>query len=487
MVTDSSHVLKEAIHAEASPIRVPHISRSHGTDHGAATRCLESLRSHSVSVARARVIVGSCKNVLSRFRRVEHRSATVSILRVPAATVPQYTAGEVAALPVDKSVSRILIVSQVTVSGVAICVRNLVRAAVDSGYEVTVACPSKGDLAAWTEEEGAKWERLEMRRAPHPGDLVAALRVRRLARASTLVHLHSSKAGAVGRLALASLGRTRPPSVVTPHGWSWLVGGWARPAYRLIEWILFPVTTAVVAVSDGERSHGRAVLGSRAARIEVIPNGVDVDRFCPHGPVASRTDDPLVVCVGRLVPARGADVAVAALALMTTPTVRLRLVGDGSDRAAIEDQVSSLGLAGRVEMVGFRVDPAPDLRAADVVVIPSRYDGMALVLLEAMACGAAIVATQVSGSSALDGAGEIVPIEDPRALAEAVDTLLADPDRRRFLGLAARERVVEQYPLQRSLETTIRLWQDLGACSPSNRPITEVQLREGVNQTTGFG
>ena len=247
------------------------------------------------------------------------------------------------------------------------------------------------------------------------------------------------------------------------------------------------MTTAVVAVSDGERSHGRAVLGSRASQIEVIPNGVDVDRFSPHGPVASRTDDPLVVCVGRLVPARGADVAVAALALMTTPTVRLRLVGDGSDRAAIEDQVSSLGLAGRVEMVGFRVDPAPDLRAADVVVIPSRYDGMALVLLEAMACGAAIVATQVSGSSALDGAGEIVPIEDPRALAEAVDTLLADPDRRRFLGLAARERVVEQYPLQRSLETTIRLWQDLGACSTSNRPITEVQLREGVNQTTGFG
>ena len=203
-------------------------------------------------------------------------------------------------LHVDKSVGRVLIVSQATVAGVAICVRNLVRAAVDSGYDVTVACPSKGDLAAWIEEEGARWERLEMRRAPHPGDLLAFLRVRRLARASTLVHLHSSKAGAVGRLALASLGRTRPPSVFTPHGWSWLVGGWAGPFYRLIEWALLPVTTAVVAVSDGEQAHGRTVLGRRAAGIEVIPNGVDTVRFSHRGPVAPRSDDPLVVCVGRL-------------------------------------------------------------------------------------------------------------------------------------------------------------------------------------------
>jgi glycosyltransferase involved in cell wall biosynthesis len=389
--------------------------------------------------------------------------------------------------PIDRLVSRILIVSQVTVSGVAICVRDLVRAAVASGYDVTVACPAKGDLAAWAEEEGATWERVEMRRAPHPGDLLAVLRVRRLSRASTLVHLHSSKAGAVGRLALASLGRSRPPSVFTPHGWSWLVGGRAGPAYRLIERILLPVTTAVVAVSDEERSDGQAVLGSRAARIRVIPNGVDAGRFSPHGPVTTRTADPLVVCVGRLDPARGADVAVAALALMTTPGVRLRLVGDGSERAQIEDQVGQLGLAGRVEMVGFRADPAPDLRAADVVVVPSRYDGMALVLLEAMACGAAIVATQVPGSSALGAAGEIVPVEDPLAVARAIDGLLADPNRRRFLGVAARERVVAHYPLQGSLGRIIGLWQDLGARPPFSRPRRGVRRGKGIETTEGLG
>ena len=367
---------------------------------------------------------------------------------------------------------RILIVSQATVDGVAVCVRDLVQGAVDSGYAVTVACPSTGDLAGWIREQGADWERLEMRRSPHPGDILAVRRIRQLAQASDLVHLHSSKAGAAGRLALASLGRRRPPSVFTPHGWSWLVGGWLAPAYRLIEWIMIPVTTAVVTVSDEERSVGQGVLGSRAARIEVNENGVDLSRFRPLGPVASRPEQPFVVCVGRLCHQRGPDVAVAALALMRTPDVRLRLVGEGKDRAAIENQVSALGLTGRVELVGLRPDPAPDLRAADVVMIPSRYDGMALILLEAMACGAAVVATRVAGSSALEGAGQLVPVEDTKALAKAVDALLADRDQSRSLGRAARERVVENYSLQRSVNGTIGLWRRLGACPPSDRPST---------------
>ena len=377
---------------------------------------------------------------------------------------------------------RILIVSQATVDGVAICVRDLVQAAISAGYEVTVACPSIGDLAAWVQERGAVWERLEMRRSPHPSDILAVGRIRRLAHASSLVHLHSSKAGVAGRLALASFGRRRPPSVFTPHGWSWLVGGWLAPAYRLIEWIMIPVTTAVVAVSDEERALGHAALGSRAARIKVNPNGVDLSRFCLPGPVASRPDEPLVVCVGRLCHARAPDVAVAALALMRTPAVRLRLVGNGEDRAAIENQTSELKLTGRVELVGFRADPAPDLRTADVVVVPSRYDAMALVLLEAMACGAAIVATRVAGSAALGGAGRIVPVEDPRALAEAVDALLADPAQRRVLGLAARKRVAEQYSLQRSVEGTIGLWRRLGARPAADGPRTEAQRGNALGE-----
>ncbi len=388
--------------------------------------------------------------------------------------------GNSAVLPAARKSSRILIVSQATVDGVAVCIRDLVQAAVSTGYQVTVACPSMGDLSAWVQERGAAWERLEMRRSPHPSDILAVVRLRRLARTHGLVHVHSSKAGVVGRLAVASLRPRQPPVVVTPHGWSWLVGGRLAPLYRWAERLMLPLATAVVAVSDEERANGQAVLGPSAARIVVNPNGVDPCRFSPEGPVADRPDAPLIVCVGRLCHARAPDVAVAALALMRTPSVRLRLVGDGEDRAAIEKLVNALGMDGRVEFCGFRPEPAPDLRAADVVVIPSRYDGMALILLEAMACGAAIVATRVPGTSALGGAGQLVPVEDPESLAEAVDALLlADPQRRRALGAAARERAVEHYSLQRSLQGILGLWQSLGA-----RPATGPQDTESWLQDT---
>jgi glycosyltransferase involved in cell wall biosynthesis len=373
--------------------------------------------------------------------------------------------------------ARILIVSQATVSGVAICVRELVQAAVSGGYQVTVACPSTGDLPAWVRERGAVWARLEMQRSPHPSDVLAVMRLRRLARSHDLVHLHSSKAGIVGRLAVASLGVRRPPVVFTPHGWSWLVGGRLAPAYRMIERTMLPLATAIVAVSDEERANGLAVLGSRAARITVNPNGVDPCRFSPRGPVADRPDAPFIVCVGRLSYQRAPDVAVTALALMRTPSVRLRFVGDGEDRAVIEGLVTALGLDGRVEFSGFRPEPAPDLRAADVVMIPSRYDGMALILLEAMACGAAIIATRVAGSSALEEAGQLVPVEDPHSLAEGVDALLADPQRRRLLGAAARERAVERYSLQRSLQGILRLWQSLGARPAADVPDSEFRVQ----------
>ena len=167
-------------------------------------------------------------------------------------------------------------------------------------YELTVACPSSGNLAALVQQRGCRVGAARHAALTAPRDLLAVLRIRKLARDHALVHLHSSKAGAVGRLALASLGRRRPPSVFTPHGWSWLVGGRLAPVYRLLERLMLPVTTAVVAVSEEERSHGGAVLGPRAAQIRVNPNGVDPGRFCPEGEVAERTNDPLVVSVGRL-------------------------------------------------------------------------------------------------------------------------------------------------------------------------------------------
>ncbi|HEU4354059.1 MAG TPA: glycosyltransferase family 4 protein [Actinomycetota bacterium] len=375
----------------------------------------------------------------------------------------------------------VLLVSQPVSYGVAVFVRQLAEAAVVAGHRVTVACPGPehGPLSGWVRDAGAEHRTLNMARQPGPRDLVDVWSLRRLARGRDVVHLHSSKAAALGRLAAMTLGRRRPAVIVTPHYWSWLVGGRLAPLYRWIERVLAPRCDAIVAVSEAEAAEGRAVLPV-PERITVIHNGVDRERFSPEGPVADRDPGaPLVSCVGRLSEQKGQDLAIRALALLSDPTVRLRLVGSESahgERERLGALAVSLGVADRIEWRGEVDDAAPELRAADVVVAPSRWEGMSLVFLEAMACGAATVVAEVAGSEALDGAGIVVPREDPAALARAVEGLLEDPSLRRRLGDAARART-SAYDLASTMRRNIDLWLEL---APGGSRLPPVQrLSEG--------
>lgn len=368
----------------------------------------------------------------------------------------------------------VLLVSQPVSYGVAVFVRHLAEAAVAAGHRVTVACPGpeRGPLARWVEAAGATHVALDMARGPALRDVGDLWSIRRLARGRDVVHLHSSKAAALGRVASLSLGRRRPAVVMTPHYWSWLVGGRLAPLYRWIEQVLARTGDAIVAVSEREAREGRAVLGDHA-QITLIHNGVDRSRFSPDGVRAPRdADAALLVCVGRLSEQKGQDVAIRALARLRDRTARLRLVGDESapgERRRLEVLATSLGVADRIEWRGEVADPAPELRAADVVIAPSRWEGMSLVFLEAMACGAALVVSDVAGSEILVDAGVIVPPDDPQTLAEAVDALLDDPDRRVRLGEAARERS-GSYDLGSTLQRNLDLWCELvrGAAEPSH-------------------
>ncbi|HET9725052.1 MAG TPA: glycosyltransferase [Actinomycetota bacterium] len=375
----------------------------------------------------------------------------------------------------------VLLVSQPVSYGVAVFVRQLAEAAVVAGHRVTVACPGPehGPLAGWVRDAGAEHRTLNMARQPGPRDLVDLWSLRRLARGRDVVHLHSSKAAALGRIAAMTLGPRRPAVIVTPHYWSWLVGGALAPLYRWIERVLARRCDAIVAVSEAEAAEGRAVLPT-PGRITLIHNGVDRERFSPDGPTAER--DPgvsLVSCVGRLSEQKGQDLAIRALALLPDPTVRLRLVGSESahgERERLGALATSLGVADRIEWRGEVDDAAPELRAADVVVAPSRWEGMSLVFLEAMACGAATVVAEVAGSEALDGAGIVVPREDPAALARAIGSLLEDPSLRRRLGEAARDRT-SAYDLASTMRRNIDLWLEL-APRGSRLPPVE-RLSEG--------
>jgi glycosyltransferase involved in cell wall biosynthesis len=359
-----------------------------------------------------------------------------------------------------------LIVSQPAEYGVAIYVRQLTEAAIAAGHRVTVVCPGadRGPLAAWVAEAGAHHVALDMRRGPSIRDPFHAVAIRRLAQGRHVLHLHSSKASALGRLAAASLPRRRrPPVIVTPHSWSWAIGGRFGRLYVWIERRLAKYTDVIVSVSKGEAAEGRKHLGAMT-RIDLVPNGVDRDRFAPNGPRSETDPDRRsIVCVGRLSEQKGQDLAIRALALLRDRAARLRLVGeetDAGEKARLQALAASLDVADRIDWRGVVDETAPEYRAADVVIAPSRWEGMSLAILEAMSCGSPIIATDVPGSEVLGGAAVIVPTAEPAALAEAIDALLEDPERRLSLGRAAR-RQSRPYDLATSMETNLELWRSL--------------------------
>jgi len=126
----------------------------------------------------------------------------------------------------------------------------------------------------------------------------------------------------------------------------------------------------------------------------------------------------------------------------------------------LEELANSLGVAERIEWRGPVDDTAPEYRAADVVIAPSRWEGMSLASLEALSCGSAMVATDVSGSEALGSAAVIVPRDDPDGLAGAIDGLLRDPGKRRALGLAARAQS-RPFDVSATMRRNLDLWTEL--------------------------
>ena len=324
----------------------------------------------------------------------------------------------------------VLHVSQPTVAGVPRVVEALARDQVAAGWQVHLACPSDGSLADRLAPAGVGVHVWEATRGPGPSVAGEASRLRAIVRevSPTLVHLHSSKAGLAGRLAL----RGRIPTVFQPHSWSFLaVDGpmmaaslaWERWASRWAH--------AVICVSEDEAGQGRSA--HVRADIRVIPNGVEVPAEVEPDPACGRSalgldERPTAVCLGRLAKQKGQDrlLRIWPAVVREVPGARLVLVGDGPDRAALEQ--SGAG-SGAVCFVGHRDDVFAWLAAADVVVLPSRWEaGVSLAAMEAMAAGRSVVATEFEGMAAgmPQGAGRLVAHDDDAALTQAVVSRMLD-------------------------------------------------------------
>lgn len=333
----------------------------------------------------------------------------------------------------------VLHAAQPTDAGVARYVAAVTADQLARGWRVAVACPPGGQLAAALAARGVPRLPWPATRTPGMTTVPETRRLHRLIGIAEpdVVHLHSAKAGLAGRLAM----RGGRPTLFQPHGWSWLAarGATARGALAW-ERLAARWTDLLVCVGEGEAATARhRRVGSRHV---VIRNGVDLSHFPPidersritaRGLLGVSPDEPLAVCLGRVTRQKGQDVLLAAwpAVRLRCPAAQLCIIGDGDQLPSLRD-----GAPSGVRFVPPVRDPRPWYAAADVIVLPSRWEGLSLTLLEALATGRSVVVSDIPGLAEVvtAGVGARVPVGDASALAGALTRRLTRPDLRAVEG-----------------------------------------------------
>jgi glycosyltransferase involved in cell wall biosynthesis len=378
------------------------------------------------------------------------------------------------------------VIARLNVGGPALHVAYLTAGLADRGYETTLVAGTlaRGEesMASVSEARGVRIETLP---ALHReiGVLRDAQAIRRLARLikqerPTILHTHTAKAGAVGRIAALLAGSARPPIIVhTFHGH--VLRGYFNPlmtlGFRTLERWLARMTTVLVAVSPEVRDDLVKLRVAPASKFKVIRLGIELDeRTDSTADVRVETrrqlgiaEDAFVVgWVGRMTAVKRTDDVVRALRGLVDRGVDayLCLVGDGPDRDHLESYAHELGVVKRCLFVGYQEDVARFYSAIDALLLPSVNEGTPVSVIEALAAQRPAVATRVGGTPDVirDGVdGFLVEVGDADALSERLAELAADPARRAQMGADGRERVLDRYAVERLVDDVDRLYRSL--------------------------
>ena len=266
-----------------------------------------------------------------------------------------------------------------------------------------------------------------------------------------LLHSHLKHADLVAAYAAPRLGA---PMISTLHLVEDEVGLVARLKRDLGAVARRRRAARTIAVSDALRRWYVGAFRVDPASVVTIPNGIpapapvaEEQRAALRAEFGVPVDGLLAVTVAIFREGKGHDDLLAAAALLGDLPVRFVLAGSGPEEARLRAAAEAAGLAGRVAFAGFREDVAGLLAAADLVVHPSHADALPTALIHALAAGVPAVATRVGGIPEIVGeeAGALVPAADPAVLAAAIRSLAADPERRRRMGAAARERFAARF------------------------------------------
>ncbi len=297
-----------------------------------------------------------------------------------------------------------------------------------------------------------------------------------------IIHAHSSKAGALARL--ARLAHPRATVLYTPHGYSF-AGYFTRAAerqvYRAVERGLAPLASRVVCVCEAEARLARSV--GPANRVRVVHNGIaPAHDGAPDPYIADLgSGGPVIGTIARLRPGKGLETLIEAAphVLARHPDAKIAIVGDGPHLAALRSQAAALGVAHAVHFTGAATDPLAALRAMQIFVLPSWAEAFPYVVLEAMSLARPIVACDVGGIGEALSAGEsglIVPARDSGALGGALIELLDEEERARSLGEAALQRVGSLFSLEAMIDGLASVYDEIVTSSPSQADGSRPQL-----------
>jgi glycosyltransferase involved in cell wall biosynthesis len=386
------------------------------------------------------------------------------------------------------------LVARLNVGGPAIQVIPLVDELRARGYTADVAHgqlgPGEASMTYLADTRGLETILVpQLRRAVGPHDAIALREIMRLLRTHRpdILHTHTAKAGALGRVAAHLLRRNGPRAVVhTYHGH--VFSGYFSPARTraivAIEGRLARYATRILTVSDeiGDDivSHGIAP----RAKVQTMLLGLELDAYDlePAARVAARSSlrdelgigaaEQVVTIVARLVPIKRVDRFLRVASLVRRPGVRYLIVGDGDQGDLLRASAEVRALGDAVTFAGFRRDMPAVCAASDIVVQTSDNEGTPVSLIEAGAAGLPCVSTDVGGVRTVveDGVtGHLRAPDDDQGLADAIGALLDDPAGARRMGERARERCRASFSLERLVDDSVELYGSLLEAAPARR------------------
>jgi glycosyltransferase involved in cell wall biosynthesis len=386
----------------------------------------------------------------------------------------------------EEPVRVLRVIARLNMGGPALHVAYLTAGLAKRGYDTTLVAGSlargEDSMAFVADELGLDVRRIaELHRDISPvRDVIAALRLARLIRRERpqILHTHTAKAGAVGRLAALLSGSARPPIVVhTFHGH--VLRGYFDPVrtagFRLLEQLLARTSTALVAVSPQVRDDLVALGVAPRERFAVVRLGIELaDRVTADGDLRGETrrvlgiapDRFVVGWIGRMTGVkRTEDVLVAFRQLRDAGVdATLCMIGDGPDRPAVERRAHDLGVMRDTLFLGYQEEVARFYAAVDAVILPSINEGTPVTAIEALAAGRPVVATRVGGLPDVVRDGEdgfLVPAGATGELAERLARLARDPKLRTRMGEAGREHVRGRYAVERLVDNVDLLYRSL--------------------------